>query len=383
LRLTIVASHPVQYQAPLYRALARRLNLTVLYAYLATPQDQAIAGFGVGFDWDVDLTSGYDHVFLRSVSPGPARSTDCETLGVAHELRRQAPDAVLLMGWHLKSYWEAIWATRRAGIPTMVRGDSHLATPRSQAKTALKELVYPRFLRLFDAALYVGQRSRAYYEHYRYPADRLFFSPHCVDTAWFADRATDVARARLRGRLGLSKRTTAVLFAGRLIALKRPLDLIAAAALCRAKGQDVAVIVAGDGEQRRVLIDAAANAKVPLHMLGFCNQTEMPAAYAAADVLVLPSDTETWGLVANEALACGRPILVSNGCGCADDLAADGQVGRTFAVGDVAALSERVSDIIAHPPNPEEILAVSNSYSIEAAIHGIRLAIGHVQQSGR
>lgn len=386
MRLTIVASHPVQYQTPLYRALARRLDLTVLYAYRATPQDQANAGFGVAFDWDVDLTSGYDHVFLRNVSRAPAfkHFGGCETLGVGHELRRLTPDAVLLMGWHLKSYWQAICAARHAGIPRMVRGDSHLATPRSQTKMALKELVYPRFLRLFDAALYVGQRSRAYYEHYRYPAERLFFSPHCVDNAWFAGRATDAARARLRARLGLAPTTTALLFAGRLVAFKRPLDVIAAAALCRAKGQDVAVIIAGEGELRGDLIEAAARAEVPLHMLGFCNQTEMPSAYAAADLLVLPSDgRETWGLVVNEALACGRPVVVSDACGCADDLAVDGQVSRTFAVANVEMLADCVLDMIAEPPNSDAILNLSKSYSIETAIVGIRLAIEHLQQAGR
>jgi glycosyltransferase involved in cell wall biosynthesis len=386
MRLTIVASHPVQYQAPIYRALASRLDLTVLYAYRATPQDQAIAGFGVAFDWDVDLTGGYDHVFLGNGSGAPAlkQFNGFETLGVGHELRRLAPDAVLLMGWHLKSYWQAIWAARRAGIPVMVRGDSHLVTPRSQTKMALKKFVYPRFLRLFDAALYVGRRSRAYYEHYHYPAERLFFSPHCVDNAWFAERATDEARARLRARLGLAPTTTAVLFAGRLVAFKRSLDVIAAAALCRAKGQDVAVIVAGEGEQRGALIEAAARTKVPLHMLGFCNQTEMPQAYAAADLLVLPSDgRETWGLVVNEALACGRPVVVSDACGCAGDLAADGQAGRSFAVGNVAALADRVVDMIAEPPNSDAILSVSKSYSIERAIVGIRLAVEHLQQVGR
>ena len=385
MHLTIVASHPVQYQAPLYRALARRLDLTVLYAYRATPQDQAIAGFGVAFDWDIDLTSGYDHVFLRSVSRAPALRYlgGRETLEVGHELRRLAPDAVLLMGWHLRSYWKAIWAARRAGVPLMVRGDSHLATPRSQTKMALKALTYPRFLRLFDAALYVGQRSRAYYDHYRYPVERLFFSPHCVDNAWFAERATDAARVGLRARLGLAPTTTALLFAGKLVAFKRPLDLIAAGALCRARGQDVQVIIAGEGEQRGALIEAAASAKVPLHMLGFCNQTEMPPAYAAADLLELPSDgRETWGLVANEALACGRPILDigrlrvrcrpstrrTGGC----DLCPRQRRG----VGRSNNGHDRRTAQLRCDPQAVELL------QHRGAVAGIGLAIGHLQKTG-
>jgi glycosyltransferase involved in cell wall biosynthesis len=114
-------------------------------------------------------------------------------------------------------------------------------------------------------------------------------------------------------------------------------------------------------------------------LLGFRNQTEMPAAYAAADCLVLPSDgRETWGLVANEALACGRPIIVSDACGCAPDLARDGRVGRTFPAGDPAALADAISALAAVPPSPSAIAALSRAYSLEAAVDGVRCAVDHL-----
>jgi glycosyltransferase involved in cell wall biosynthesis len=385
-RLVVLSSHPIQYYGPLFRELAGVVDLHVLFAHSASAVDQARAGFATAFDWDVDLTSGYSHEFLGNVAcrPGTDHFLGCDTPGIGTCLHQGRYDAVLVQGWHLKSYVQGLLAAKRLGLPVLVRGDSHLMTSRSVPKRSAKAIAYPPFLRLFDAALYVGERSRAYYRHYRYPSERLFFSPHCVDTAWFAERATDEARARLRARLGLAPTTTVLLFAGKLVAFKRPLDVIAAAALCRARGRDVQVMVAGEGEQRAALTEAAASAGVPLHMLGFCNQTEMPPAYAAADLLVLPSDgRETWGLVANEALACGRPILVSDACGCAADLARDGQAGATFALGDIAALADRIMTMIAEPPNSDAILRLSKSYSIEAAIAGIGLAIGHLRQAGR
>jgi glycosyltransferase involved in cell wall biosynthesis len=383
-RLAILASHPVQYYGPLFRQLAKLVDLHVLFAHRASGRDQARAGFETEFDWDVDLTSGYSHEFLNNVArrPGTDHFLGCDTPGIGVLLRRRPYDAVLVQGWHLKSYLQGVLAAKRLGLPVLVRGDSHLMTSRSAFKRAAKAIAYPALLRLFDAALYVGERSRAYYRHYGYPAERLFFSPHCVDTAWFAERATAEARARLRTSLGLAPTTTALLFAGKLVAFKRPLDVITAAALCRAKGQDVEVIMAGEGKERETITEAAAEAKVPLHMLGFCNQTDMPPAYAAADLLVLPSEGETWGLVVNEALACGRPVVVSDACGCVDDLAG-GLAGRKFAVGDVEALADRVIDMIAEPPNLDAILSVSKSYSIESAIVGIRLAVEHLHQAGR
>ena len=353
MRLAIVASHPIQYHAPLFRELARQIDLTVFFAHRATPADQAHAGFGVGFDWDVDLLSGYEHVFLRNVARKPSLEhfAGCDTPDLGRRLAEGRFDAVLVMGWHLKSFVQALLAAKRLGMPVMARGDSHLQTPRGVVKKMAKAFAYPSFLRFFDAALYVGERSRAYWRHYRYPSTRLFFSPHCVDAEWFAKRATPEARAALRTRLGLAPDSKVVLFAGKLVPFKRPLDLIAAASQLKSRGPDIEVLVAGSGPLQSEIVGAARTAGVPCHMLGFCNQSEMPAAYAAADVLVLPSDgRETWGLVANEALACGRPIVVSDAVGCAPDLAADGTAGRVFASGDVGALAAALSDVMDHPP---------------------------------
>src|SRR5215471_434914 len=98
MRLAVVTSHPVQYQAPLFRELTRRLDLTVFFAHRATPQDQAEAGFGVGFNWDIDLITGYRHVFLHSVAkrPGLDHFAGCDTPQIGKELAAGRFDAVLL-----------------------------------------------------------------------------------------------------------------------------------------------------------------------------------------------------------------------------------------------------------------------------------------------
>jgi glycosyltransferase involved in cell wall biosynthesis len=170
-----------------------------------------------------------------------------------------------------------------------------------------------------------------------------------------------------------------LLFAGKLIPFKRPLDLIIAASKCRNRAVRVEVMIAGSGALEPDLAGAAEGLSVPLYLLGFRNQTEMPAAYAAADCLVLPSDgRESWGLVANEALACGRPIVVSSSCGCAPDLVSNGDVGRAFPVGDVEALADAICGLIASPPPPSAIAARSAAYSIQAAVAGIRSAAERV-----
>jgi len=373
-RLAIVASHPIQYYAPLFRALAARLDLTVFYAHRATPHDQAQAGFGVGFNWDIDLLSGYAYEFLRNVSAAPSldRFAGVDTPEIGRRLRAGRFDAVLVMGWRLKCFHQALWAAKRMRIPVLVRGDSHLDTPRAAWKRWAKAITYPIFLRSFDGALIVGARNRAYWRHYGYPETRMFDSPHCVDNDWFAARATPGARAELSERLSIAPEAKLVLFAGKLLPFKRPLDLIEAAALARRNGEAVEVLVAGAGPLESELRARARTLGVPVHFLGFCNQTEMPAAYAASDLLVLPSDgNETWGLVVNEALACGRPVLVSDAVGCAPDMAAHLGDHSVFPMGDIRALAGRLHEALGSPLDVDKIAATATAFSLTLAADGI------------
>ena len=145
------------------------------------------------------------HEFLHNVATRPAidRFSGCDTPEIGERFRKGRFDVVLVQGWYLKSFLQAAFAAKRQRLPVIVRGDSHLETPRSVLKRTAKSVIYPAVLRLFDAALFVGERSREYWTHYGYPTSRLFFSPHCVDADWFAARATPRARAKLRAQLGI------------------------------------------------------------------------------------------------------------------------------------------------------------------------------------
>lgn len=381
MRLAILTTHPIQYYGPLFRALAERLDVAVFFAHRASPEDQARAGFGHAFDWDLDIMQGYGHAFLDNVArrPGVEAFGGCDTPGIGDRLRCGGFDALLLTGWGSKTYIQGLLAARRLGLPVVVRGDSHLGTPRSWAKARLKDILYPAFLRLFDAAAYVGERSRAYYRHFGYPANRLFFSPHCIDNGRFAAGATPAARDALREKLGIGDATPIALLAGKLIRRKRPLDLVAAAALCRSRGLPVEILVAGSGPLHEALAAAAAAAAVPMHPLGFCNQTRLPEVYAAADCLVLASDIDTWGLVVNEALACNRPVVVSDACGCVPDLTRDPAAGEAFPMGDSAALADSMARVLTMAPT-DAPRALAERYGLSAAADGILAAIEAVRR---
>src|SRR5260221_3257269 len=195
-RIGFLLSHPIQYYAPIFRELATRCDLAVFFAHRQTAEQQARAGFGTAFDWDVDLLSGYESRFLVNVARQPStdRFGGCDTPGVADGIARGKFDAVVVPGWGLRSYSQAAQACRRLGVPVLVRGDSQLGGRRNLAVRLAKAVVFPHLLRRFDGFLYVGQRHREYLLHYGAPADRMFFSPHCVDNDVFAAASADALR---------------------------------------------------------------------------------------------------------------------------------------------------------------------------------------------
>jgi glycosyltransferase involved in cell wall biosynthesis len=342
-RIAIVASHVVQYHAPWFRRLDQLCELQVFFAHDQSASDHARA-YGVAFQWDTELKSGYRSTYLRNIAkePNVGRFHGCDTPEIGERLRAGGYDAVVVSGWNLKAYWQAVVACRRQGVPVLVRGDSQMATPRAAAKRVAKQLVYPLMLRQFDGFLSVGTRNTEYLRHYGIASERISFVPHFVDRALFAAAANEsvASRARLREQLGLDSDSTLALFVGRQVESKRPLDLIEALGVLRQQGVHYHAVFAGAGPLEAEIRARATQLGVGVSLLGFRNQSELPALYASCDMLVLPSDgRETWGLVVNEAMSCGIPAVVSQDVGCAPDLIVPGRTGALHACGDVAGLA--------------------------------------------
>lgn len=344
MRIGIVTSHPIQYQAPLFRALAQRVDLTVYFAHRATGKDQAEAGFDVAFDWDTDLSSGFRHVFLNNVSRQPSitRFAGCDTPSIGNILAADKVDVLAVYGWHLKSYLQATRAGRSLGIPVIARTDSDLGTPRPLLKRALKAVAYPIFLRQYAAFLPSGTRSVEYLRHYHVPQSRIRVVPYCIDVEAFMSAAAHARaeRGRLRAEFGATANERIVLFVGKLIQRKAVPVLIAALALLAGSGRSVRLVIAGSGPLAGEILEMANARRLPVTFAGFVNQSRMPEVYAAADVLVLPSYIDTWGLAVNEAFACGVPAIVSDRVGCAPDLIMEGLTGTVVPTGNVEALAK-------------------------------------------
>lgn len=380
-RLAIVASHPVQYHSPWYRDLAARpgLDVEVFFGHYASGKEQAQSGFGVQFDWDTPLLGGYAHRFLSNVASQPSVNTfaGVDTPEIAAVLRQGRFDAVLSLGWHTKSYLQAIRACWREGIPVMARSDSHLHQERPLLTRLAKELPYRYFIHRLDACLSVGQWSREYFLYYGARPERVFWVPHCAVVPESGQSPASL-REDARTAWELPQNAVVCLLAGKLIPLKCPLDFVRAISKA-SQSAPVFGLVAGDGPMREETERLAAELNAPIRFAGFLNQGAMGRAYAAADVLVLPSSRETWGLVANEAMAWGLPCVVSDQVGCGPDLVEPGVTGFFFPLHDVDALTRCLVQLAVDPAGLRVMSANARArvahFSVQAATEGVVRAL--------
>lgn len=377
----IVATHPIQYQVPLFRELARRpeIDLKVLYVFLPNEKQQGI-GFDVGFQWDVPLLDGYSWSVLGNASREPALGSfgGCRVRGAAGILQRERPDVLLVTGWQAAALVQILAAAVSLRVPVLLRCEANALRRRPWAVS----LAHRALLSTLNGFLVIGRSNREFYEAAGIDEGRLFWCPYFVDNEWFAAAAQDARGQRdaLRRTWGIPKDATCFLFAGKLVEKKRPKDLIRAAARVRTSGADIHLLVVGSGAEERELRDEADRSGVPVTFTGFLNQTEIPAAYAVADCLVLPSDFgETWGLVVNEAMACGLPALASELVGCAPDLVDDGETGFRFPFGDVITLGDRMTALSGNPAMlarlGENARRRVSGYSVIAAANGTLQAV--------
>lgn len=380
-RLAIVTTHPIQYHSAWYRALAVHpaLDVHVYFCHQATPQEQASAGFGVEFDWDVPLLSGYPHTFLTNVAnpPGQGRFAGLDTPEIKDIIQSRKYDAVLVNGWHYKSAWQAIWACWKSKVKVMARGDSHLHTPRSAPTRAAKAVGYPRFIRRFDACLAVGKWSREYFLHYGAREGRIFLVPHAIDNEAFRRETQRLLpfRSELRRKWGLGEDAVVFAFVGKFVGKKRPMDFVQAISQAVLQNSKIQGLMVGDGPLRDECDSIIKSQQIPIRFAGFLNQSQIVSAYAACDALVLPSDGgETWGMVVNEAMACGRPCIVSDKAGCGPDLIIPGQTGAIFPLGDIDTLATTIVDMAKPRMRLSEMGAEANrkiqEYSVPGAVKG-------------
>jgi len=214
--------------------------------------------------------------------------------------------------------------------------------------------------------------------------ERIFLAPFSIDNDYFREQMlTGNERGSFLVKQGVQSDLPAILFAGKMTARKRAMDLIKAYEKLRSNKVDCQLLMVGDGEQRDELeAYVLSRGLLDVSFLGFRNQSELPAWYSAADVFVLPSDNEPWGLAVNEALSVGTPTVTSDRTGSAFDLIEEGVTGAVFPVGNIDALANAIEGVLKAPASMRKnAMKKMGSWNIEQTVAGIYESLKYVSSA--
>lgn len=350
-RLAVWITHPIQYQAPLFRKLAQhpQIDLTVYYGSDHGSVDRIDPEFGVSFQWDIPLLEGYRSKFLRNYSWKRTPSGFWWVLnpGIFPELLRHRYDSFLIHGYALATSLLAYAAAWLSDTPVIFRAETVLRPNRPWWLRLAKRLLLPVLFGGTRAFLTIGSRSREFYRAYHVSDDQMFFTPYSVDNEFFSRECKRWKREKLRIKQALGiPDAPVILYAGKLVPRKRPLDLVQAFAGVEV---DCALVLVGDGPSRPLLEQYVETQRLKnVFFLGFQNQTALPKFYAISDLLVLPSSAEEVSpLILNEAMACALPVVVSDAVPSAIDFVREGENGFVYPVSDVGTLARRIHQLVA------------------------------------
>jgi len=338
-RLVIITEIIAPYRIPVFNALAQHNGIDLHVIFLAetdpTQRQWLVYKDEIHFSYEV----------LPAWRQRIGRHSFLLNWGAETALRRASPDFIVCGGYNYIASWRSMLWARRNRVRFGLWAES--TTRDSRNSYALIEFLKTRFLRGCNAFVVPGKSSIEYLRSYGVPKEMIFTAPNAVDTQFFARRAEVIRAEAARHRQALRLPPRFFLFAGRLVPEKGIFDLLRAyGELSPELRKNMGLVFVGDGPARSALFQhAAAINPGSIHFASFSQREELATYYALADVFIFPTHTDPWGLVVNEAMACGLPVICSDAAGCAADLVENGWNGRIFAAGDVGQLARAMNEL--------------------------------------
>ncbi len=371
-RVGLFLTHAVQYHAVLWRGLSERPDLDVDVHFFS---DQGVAetidpGFGAAVKWDVPLLEGYRHTFLRK---DPVQQTHRSTIPDFDGLfSRERFDVVFIHGYTHAFARQIIASKRKYGYKVVLRGEFTDTAQRGAPwwKAGVRNAYLRWFYSRVDHFCPIGSDALDHLRRRGIPPARMTLTPYSVDDQLIESQKMKCHRVTCREELGIAEGQIAFLFSGKLIARKQPL-LLAKAAAQLASDPRLVLMYVGSGELLAD-VEAALRPLLGSRLLlpGFVNQSDLGRYFAAADVFVLPSAFDTWGLVVNEAMHWGLPCIVSDRTGSRRDLVTEGETGLVHEWDSVDHLAACMRSFLDHPR-----LAAQMGRNTAARIDGFRASV--------
>ena len=372
-RKTVILTEIIApYRIPVFNALARREGIDLHVIFLAETY-QALRQWRVYTD---EIRFSYQ--VLPSWRWSAGKHSVLLNRGLWPALNQARPQVMICGGYSYPACWEALLWARRHRVEFVLWSESNAYDARGGRVWV--EFLKTYFLRRCDRFVVPGRDSFEYLRSFGLPEARILTAPNAVDNKLFATRAeeTRAQATAIREKLKLPSRF--ILFVGRLVPEKGVFDLLEAyAKLESGLRSEVGLVFAGDGVAREQLAqDAQRISPGAICFPGFAHREELAGLYGLAEVLVLPTHSDPWGLVVNEAMACGLPIIVSRVAGCAADLVEDGWNGYVVPPRDSEKLSVAIDRVVRQPELRRQMSAHSferiQNFSPEACAAGLAAA---------
>ncbi|TAF79265.1 MAG: glycosyltransferase [Sphingobacteriales bacterium] len=347
-KLAIITTHPIQYYAPVFKLLAKKLDIMVFYTWGVKVLDNKYdPGFKQKINWDIPLLEGYNYHFTKNISqqPGSHRKKGIINPELITEITEFNADAILVYGYAYVSHLK-VMLYFKGKIPVYFRGDSTLLDNENLLKKIAKKIYLTWVYKHIDIAFYVGNANRTYFKNYGVPDTKLVKAPHAIDNQFFSADKSDEAK-QIRLKMGIQPNDILILFAGKFEPKKNP-DLLIDT-FGKIRKENIFLLMLGNGQLEQALKQKVKTMKKRKYIFfeSFKNQSQLPAYYQACDLFCLPSKGpgETWGLAVNEAMAASKAILVSDKVGCQANLVIDGANGLIFNSKDAKDMYRKVKTL--------------------------------------
>ena len=349
-------SHPIHYLVDLYKELSQRpqMELAVYFCSDFGVKPGFDKTFGKTVKWyDAEILKNLPHKFLKNFSPIKTVGGVFSLInpGIIAELKNKNYDAIIIHGYNYFTNIIAIFAANFLKIPILFRGESHLLNPRSPRLKRIKKLFLPFLFKKMAAFLAIGTLNVDYYKHYGVPSQKIFLAPYAANNENFETKRKILPdKKTLKKSYGSTPDSIIILYLAKLIERKRPLDLLKAYEITKAKlknGDKLGLFLIGDGLEKTALEYYVKNNHLDgIRFFGFKKPEELLEFYALADIFVLPSSFETWGMAINEAMNFALPIITTDMVGAAYDLVKNGENGFVYKSGDIKKLAEHIQKLV-------------------------------------
>ena len=344
--------------------------------------------FNTTVKWDVELLDGFSWTEIPNKGNGGPGFFGLLNPGLWGFIRKGQFDAVVCFtGYVRASFWISFFACRLSRTAFLFGTDTFTVAAKDGRswKPALKRFFWPYLYRLADQTIVGSSPGRDLMLSLGIQPDHISVLPNAVDNDWWIDQASRVDRDAVRASWGATAETAVVLFCAKLQPWKRPGDLLRAFA--EVNDPNSLLVIAGEGPLRQSMEEEAVRLGIAdlTRFLGFINQSQLPSIYVGADLMVLPSEYDAFGLVVNEAYCCGCPAAVSDVVGAASDLVAPVDPALIFPHGDVSALAQILRSGLSHRQRLQELRQAafrrisnwSHRESASATWEAIRSALQH------